>query len=219
MPRRRPQNPRPTPPASPALLASPALPATPATPAPVALPALLALTALTACAPAAHLRPVTPFAPDRRAEFGLGYTAVGPRPVGHDTWHHGGQAWATAAATTWLDVALIGAFDDTAGTAGLAVRWRALEADRAALGLGLEVGIGWAGIEIPVAVRVVDGLWLYSSPQLGSWGADATVRVPVGVDVEVIESLRVRTEAQLNYPDFDPYQRRVQLGFGLGWQL
>ncbi|MCB9544083.1 MAG: hypothetical protein R3F65_15815 [bacterium] len=180
---------------------------------------VLALAALAGCAPAAHLRPITPFAPDRVAEVGVGYVAVGPRPVGHDAWSHGGQAWASAAATSWLDVALIGAFDDTAGTAGLAVRWRALEGDRGALGLGVELGIGWAALEVPVAVRVVDGLWLYSSPQLGSWGTDPTVRVPVGVDVAVIDALRLRTEAQLNYPDFDPYQRRLQLGFGLGWQL
>lgn len=174
---------------------------------------------LVGCAPAANLRPMTPFPPGKRAEVGLGYTAVGPRPVGLDEWAHGGQGWATAAATPWLDVAVVGAFTDTAGTAGVAVRWRALDADRVALGLGVELGVGWAGVQLPVAARIVDGLWIYSAPQLGTWGADVAPRLPVGIDVEVLDMLRVRGEAQVNYPDFDPYRRRVHLGFGVGWLL
>lgn len=187
---------------------------------PLCAASIIAIAVGAGCSPAAHLRPMTPWAPDRDVEVGMGYTAVGPRPVGQDTWQHGGQAWASASATSWLDLALVGAFDaELNGTAGLAVRWRALEVDRAALGLGVELGVGWAGIELPVAVRVLDGLWVYSSPHLGTWGTLPTVRVPVGVDVELVDTLRLRGEAQLNYPDFDPYQRRVQLGVGLGWQL
>jgi len=162
---------------------------------------------------------MTPFAPDAVAEVGLAYTAVGPRPVGQDAWQHGGQAWGTVAATTWLDLALVGAFDDVGGTAGLAIRWRALDADRVAVGLGMELGVGWAGLQLPVAARVMDGVWIYTAPQIGTWGVDLGPRLPIGVDIEVLDRLRVRTEGQLNYPDFDPYRRRVHLGVGLGWQL
>lgn len=165
------------------------------------------------------MRPMTPLPPGKRAEVGLAYTAVSPRPVGQDPWTHGGQAWATASATTWLDVALVGAFDSGGGTAGLALRWRALDHDRVALGLGVEVGVGWAGIQIPVAARVIDGVWLYTAPQLSTWGTDLAPRIPLGVDVQIHDMLRVRTEAQLNYPDFDPYRRRLHLGVGLGWLL
>ncbi len=183
------------------------------------LSTLLLALFVTACAPAANMRPMTPFPPGKRAEVGLAYTAVGPRPVGQDPWQHGGQAWATAAATTWLDVALVGAFDDAGGTAGLAVRWRALDHHRVALGLGVEVGVGWAGVQLPVAARLFDGVWVYTAPQLGTWGVDLAPRLPLGIDVQILDVVRVRTEAQLNYPDFDPYRRRLHLGVGLGWLL
>lgn len=181
--------------------------------------ALLATAAL-GCSPAANLRPMTPLPPTARAEIGVGYTTVGPRPLQADEgWAHGGQIWGTWNAQTWLDIAVVGAFDDESGTAGLAVRWRALETDRVALGLGVELGAGWAGVQVPVAARLLDGVWVYTAPQLGTWGIDPTARVPVGIDVEVLDTLRVRTEAQLNYPAFDPYLRRLHLGVGLGWLL
>lgn len=184
-----------------------------------ALPLLAGLLALAGCSPAANLRPMTPLPPTARAEVGVGYTAVGPRPLQDDGWAHGGQAWGTLSATTWLDVSVVGAFDDQSGTAGVAVRWRAFDHERVALGVGVELGVGWAGLQLPIAARLLDGVWVYSAPQIGTWGIDPTVRVPVGIDVEVLDTFRVRTEAQLNYPNFDPYLRRTQLGVGLGWLL
>lgn len=162
---------------------------------------------------------MTPLPPTARGEVGMGYVAVGPRPLIEEPWHHAGQAWGTLSATSWLDVAVVGAFDDTGGTAGLAVRWRALDHERVSLGLGVEVGAGWATLELPVAAQVLDGLWIYSAPQVGNWGTLPTARVPVGIDVQVLDTFRVRTEAQLNYPDFDPHLRRLHLGVGVGWLL
>ncbi|MEZ4468043.1 MAG: hypothetical protein R3F60_26205 [bacterium] len=186
---------------------------------------LLALAHLaSACAPAANLRPMTPMLPDHAAEVGVGYTQVGPRPVGQDDTVHGGQAWVTSQPLTWLDISLVGAFAaQGVAVAGLAVRWRALEVDGFAAGIGAELGSGWAAIDLPLAVRVVDGLWAYSAPQLGTWGKDATVRLPLGLDVELFDELRIRGEAQMNYPrrdgEFDGYQRRLHLGMGMAFRL
>lgn len=174
---------------------------------------------LVGCAPAANMRPLTPMIPNDSTELGVAYTAVGPRPVGQDEWAHGGQVWGTYQPATYFDVSLIGAFADGV-TAGLAVRWRALEFDRFATGLSAEIGAGWAALNLPLAVRVNDSIWLYSAPQYGTWGVDlTTVRLPLGVDVKVADELRIRGEAQVNYPDFDPYKRRVHLGMGLAFRL
>lgn len=171
------------------------------------------------CAPATNMRPLTPMIPHDTTEVGVAYTAVGPRPVGQDDWAHGGQAWGTYQPVTWLDVSLVGAFADGI-TAGLAVRWRALETEHFATGLSAEVGAGWVAVNLPLAVRVHERLWIYSAPQYGTWGVDLeTVRLPIGLDLKVADDLRVRGEAQMNYPDFDPYKRRLQLGMGLAFRL
>ncbi|MCA9526135.1 MAG: hypothetical protein KC549_07530 [Myxococcales bacterium] len=177
-----------------------------------------------ACAPAANMRPMTPMLPSHQGELGVAYTQVGPRPVGEDATMHGGQAWATMQPLTWLDISLVGAFASQGlAVAGLAVRWRAIEVDGFAAGIGAELGTGWVGVDLPVAVRVFDGLWAYSAPQLGTWGKDPTVRLPLGLDVEVSEELRIRGEAQMNYPrrdgEFDGYQRRLHLGMGMAFRL
>lgn len=174
---------------------------------------------LGACAPAVGMRPMTPMLPHDDAEFGVAWTGVGPRPIGEQETTHGGQGWVTAQPLTWLDISLVGAFAEGSYTAGLAVRWRAVETEHFAAGLGAELGIGWAAVDLPVAVQVIDGFWAYSAPQLGTWGTDATVRLPLGLDVELTEELRVRGEAQMNYPDFDPYQRRLQWGMGMAFRL
>lgn len=170
------------------------------------------------CAPAAHMRPLVPLLPNHDGELGMAYTAVGPRPVGQDPWRSGAQAWGTLQPTASFDMSLVGVFADTF-SAGLALRWRALETSAFAAGLGAELGVGWLAVNLPFAVRVQDQVWIYSAPQYGAWGVDETIRLPLGVDVEVSEELHVRGEAQLNYPDFDPYKRRVHMGLGLAFQL
>lgn len=179
----------------------------------------LALLTLGGCAPAANMRPMTPMLPDHQGEFGVAWTRVGPRPVGEDEPTWGGQSWVTAQPLTWLDISVVGAFAEGQYTAGLAVRWRAVQYDFFAAGLGAELGSGWAAVDLPLAVRVIDGLWAYSAPQYGTWGSVSTIRVPLGLDVELTDELRVRGEAQINYPDFDPYQRRVHLGMGMAFRL
>ncbi len=172
---------------------------------------------LTACAPPGHLRPMLPVK-DSPGEVGAGYALAGPRPVGQDEWAGAMQGWSTWHATARLDLAVVGAFDGAYGTAGLAIRLRALRFEHLQAGLGVELGYGWAALELPIAVGHGD-LWIYSAPQYGSWGVDETVRVPLGLDWNVHSELHLRAEAAMNYPDFDPYQRRLHLGLGAAWAL
>ena len=174
--------------------------------------------ACTGCAPATYQRPMVPLMPDQRGEMGLAFNRVGPRPVGQDEWTSGGQAWGTYQPVTWFDVSLVGTFTD-GFSAGLAMRWRAIESDNFAAGLGAELGVGWAALNLPISVRVQDRVWMYTAPQYGSWGVDDTVRLPLGVDVRVADEFHVRGEAQVNYPDFDVFKRRVHMGLGLAFRL
>jgi hypothetical protein len=179
---------------------------------------LVAAADLAGCAPAGSFRPLVPLQPDRNLEVGTGYVAISPRPVGEDPWQHGGQAWTTVPLSIF-DLALIGAFDfEGRATAGLGVRVRAFESEHANVGAGIELGYGWVAFELPMAVGS-DRVWLYTAPQLGTWGRDETARLPVGVDLRVHDALHVRTEAQVNYPELDGYQRRVHLGVGLAYEL
>lgn len=165
------------------------------------------------------MRPLNPMLPDHQAELGLAHTLVGPRPVGQDDWVHGAQAWSTWQPTGAFDLSFVGVFAD-GFTGGLALRWRALEGQHFAAGVGAEIGVGWLALNLPVAARLQERVWLYSAPQLGSWGIDLeSVRLPLGVDVKVADEVHVRGEAQLNYPDFDPYKRRVHMGLGLAFRL
>lgn len=179
----------------------------------------MGLALLQGCAPFANMRPITPLLPDQDVELGMAYTTSSPRPVGRDAWAHGVQGWSTIQPLTWLDVSLVGHFDGEYGSAGLGVRFRPIELERFVGGLGFEVGYGWLAAELPFAVGAGDRVWLYSSPQIGSWGHDPTVRVPIGVSVEVVDRIMLRGEGQVNYPDFDPYKRRFHLGFGVAYQL
>lgn len=179
------------------------------------LPLLLVL----GCAPPLQMRPMTPPHPGRTAEVGAAFAGVGPRPVGEDEWAYATQAWATWPRGSRVDLSLVGAFDGARATGGLGFRVEAFRVPHFGAGFGVELGTGWVSFEIPLAVDIGDRVAIYTAPQLGTWGIDQTVRVPVGVDVRVVEALSVRGEAQLNEPDFDPYKRRLHLGLGVAWQL
>lgn len=171
------------------------------------------------CAPPAHMRPMVPMLPGHNGELGAAYAAVGPRPVGQDGWGHGTQAWGLLQPTTTFDMSVVGVFADGV-TAGLALRWRGFESDHFAAGVGAELGVGWIALNLPVAVQLQERMWLYSAPQVGNWGLDLeSIRLPVGLDVRVADQVHLRGEAQLNYPDFDPYKRRLHMGFGLAYRL
>ncbi len=173
---------------------------------------------LGACAPALSLRPLIPLQPDRDAEVGVGFAGVSPRPVGQDAWRFGGQSWGTVPVSVF-DLAVIGAFDDAGNaTGGLGVRVHPLDTRHLRVGAGLELGYGWVAFELPFAVGR-DRLWVYGAPQLGTWGRATTARLPLGVDLRVDDAMHVRTEAQLNYPELDGYQRRVHVGVGLAYEL
>ena len=182
------------------------------------LPVLLLAFEL-ACAPAVNLRPPTPMARGRDFEMGVGFGAVSPRPVGEDPWVTAAQGWVTASVFDPIDVLLMGGYDGQYGTGGLGARFRFLEFEHFRGGVGLELGAGWIGIELPMAAKVYDGVWLYSMPHYGTWGLDKTIRLPLGIEVGADSPTRLRLEGQLNYPDFDPYKRRVHFGVGVGYQL
>ncbi len=177
----------------------------------------LLVAVLAGCAPGANLRPLTPMG-ERRLEVGLGATTVSPRPYVDEPWRGASQGWVTGRPTRRLDLSVIGAFDGEAGTAGLSSRFRIVEGDWYAFGAGLAVGSGFIAVEMPFALGLADWLWVYSGPHFGNWGVDPTVRVPLGLDVRVAEPLFFRTEAEWNYADFDPYQQRYHLSFGVAYQ-
>ncbi len=180
-----------------------------------AMSRLLPVLVLVGCAPPVGLRPLTA-QPGRAAEVGVGYGVVGPRPVGQDEWAGAAQGWATAFDMAAFDVSLMGAFDGEVATGGLGLRARLLDGGLGAVGVGIELGVGWAALEIPATLAVGRFAQVYVAPQFGTWGVDRTVRLPVGVDVPV-GPVSVRGEAQLNYPDLDAYQRRLHLGLGVAY--
>ncbi len=183
-----------------------------------ALPLVATLLAL-GCAPPLGMRPMTRPLPGHTVEMGAGFAAVGPRPVGQDDWGYATQGWVTAPRGSMVDVSLVGAFDGAHGTAGLGFRVQTIRTQHIGVGLGVEVGTGWVAAELPIALTLRDRYTVYTAPQLGTWGIDQTVRVPLGVDVRVVDALSMRGEAQLNYPDYDPYKRRLHLGLGVAWAL
>lgn len=181
--------------------------------------ATLPLLMLLGCAPPLHMRPMSPPYKDRTAEVGTALAAVGPRPAGQDEWAYAQQAWATWPRGSIVDLSVIGVFDGDRVAGGLGLRVETFRNDYVGVGLGMEVGSGWVAIEVPLAVNFGDRVALYTSPQVGTWGVDQTVRFPVGVDVRVVDAFSMRGEAQLNYPDYDPYKRRYHMGLGVAWQL
>jgi hypothetical protein len=176
---------------------------------------MLAL-ALAACAPGANLRPLEPMG-DHAWEAGLGATTISPRPYRDEPWRTAAQGWTTARPTSWFDLSLVGAFDGEHGTAGLSTRFRIAEGDRWAFGTGLLFGSGWIGVELPISVGLTDWLWVYTGPSWQNWGLKPTVRLPLGVDLHLADRLRFRTEAEYNDVDYDPYQRRIHVSFGVAY--
>lgn len=175
--------------------------------------------AVLGCAPLASLRPAGGMAESHRSvEVGAGAVAFGPRPYVTETWQPVGQIWGTLGLSRWFELSAVGAFDEQAFAAGGALRWIPLRSNRVAAGAEVEVGFAWAALALPIAARLSDGFWLYSTPRLGSVGIHLTPGVPVGISADVADGLILRGEAQLSWEDFLAYERRFHLAGGIAYQ-
>lgn len=186
--------------------------------APAALSALCA--ACVGCAPLASLRPAGGLVESGRSfELGAGAVALGPRPYVIESWQPVGQVWGTLALSRWFELSTVGAFDEAGFAVGETLRWIPLRLDRLALGGELELGFAWAAVALPVALRLTDGVWLYSTPRLGNLGIHLTPGLPAGISVNVAGGLVLRAEAQVSWADFLAYQRRLHLAAGAAYQF
>jgi len=180
---------------------------------------LLLSSGLFGCAPLASLRPAGGlWESDRSAEIGAGAVALGPRPYVIESWQPVGQVWGALRLDRSFELSAIGAFDEQAFAAGGALRWIPLRADRLAAGAEVEFGFAWAALALPIALRLSDGLWLYTAPRLGNMGIHLTPGLPGGLSLEIFDGWIVRAEAQLSWEEFLAYQRRVHLAGGMAYQ-
>jgi hypothetical protein len=172
-----------------------------------------------ACAPVASFRPAAPLLEERSIELGVGGVAVAPRPYVQEPWRGAGQVWAAGPISRVFDLGGVVAFDLGGFAAGGSLRAHLFTRDRFALAADLEAGWAWAALAIPVAVRLFDETWLYTAPRFGNWGGNVSVGIPLGLSVRIRGGFHLRAEAQIAWPDFDPYQRRVFLGLAAAQQL
>jgi hypothetical protein len=172
----------------------------------------------TGCAPLASFRPASGLMPGRKLEVGGGAVLLGSRPYVEEPSRGAGQVWATGDASRSVSLTLLGAFDAEAVALGGALRLNALETDRLAAGVEVELGYAWAGISLPFAVRAVDETWLYSAPRVGSWGMDFLLSAPVGVSVRVVDGLMLRAEGQASWQGARHFNRRMHLGAAAAYQ-
>jgi hypothetical protein len=192
-------------------------------PRPYALaPALAFMSALAPaldCAPLGELRPGSMMMPGRSSEIGAGLVHVGPRtPYVEESPANVGMLWASRDATRAINVSLVSAFDRNALAIGAALRVNALRYDRFAGGLELQLGHAWGALVLPVAVRLHDQTWVYTSPRFGTIGRDPSFGVPVGLSVRVWSGLALRGELQSSWQDFRYYNRRLHSALGVAWE-
>lgn len=182
---------------------------------------MLALVALllVGCAPPATFRPAPPLLEDRAVELGAGGAAISPRPYVQEPWRGAGQIWAAGPISGVFDLGAVVAFDLDGFAAGGSLRAHLVTHDRFALAVDLELGWAWAALAFPVAFRLFDESWVYVAPRVANWGASPSLGVPFGLSVRVRDGFFVRAEAQWQWPELSPYQRRIHLGLALAQQL
>lgn len=174
---------------------------------------------LIGCGPVAGFRPAAGLMPDRRAEAGFGVAEVSPRPYVEEPAATAGQAWLSGRATRHIDLTGLFAFDDDAVAGGLAARFMPLRSDRFVAGFEQELGYAWFAASTPVALRLFDQTWLYTSPRLGTWGAELSFMVGLGASVRLYDGLMLRAEWQRSWQDFKYYNRRDHRGLAIAHQF
>jgi len=157
--------------------------------------------------------------PGRGAELGAAGVVVSPRQQVEEPARAAGQLWAMTRAGGRFTLSAIGAFDDDALGLGVAARFDAIETDRFAGGVELELGYAWAALSLPVAVRMFGRSWAYSGPRLSTWGIQPLASLPAGASFHAGDGVFVRAEGQVLIQDFVWGQPRWTAGLGAAYQL
>jgi hypothetical protein len=123
-------------------------------------------------------------------EVGLGAVTVSPRPYVDESWLYAGQFWFSARAAPWLNLSAIAAFDPEAIGVGGGATALAIRADRFAGGVEAELGYGWGAAGLPMAFRLFEQNWLYSTPRVTNFGIYPAFGVPVSSAYIFTRSLR-----------------------------
>jgi hypothetical protein len=175
---------------------------------------------LCACAPLANFRPAAGLEPGRSFEVGGGGLVQGKRPFVDEPAHGAAQLWATGRLGPRFSLSGIAAFDASAFAAGGALRLDAVRTDRFFLGIEPELGFAWVAGVVPIAVRIVDWSFIYTSPRFGTRGEDWALDVPLGASVRLYEGLSLRGEYAVSWShDLTYYQQRRQASFGAAYQF
>lgn len=167
--------------------------------------AVSAYYALWACAPPSTFRAMT-LDLDHPNEFGLGASGVGTIDDPAACWN-GYLACSGPHAQLWYQHRFNQRFS-FGGTvfvgqasglgAGVQARLHWVELDRFRFGTDLEGGFLWGGVGLPVSVRLVDDLWLYSSPAIRANNFQ-TARLPLGLAWGVTDQFWLQGEAAYGY--------------------
>jgi hypothetical protein len=172
-----------------------------------------------ACAPLASFRPASGIMPGRTLEVGAGGVLEGPRPYVTEPTRATGQLWASGRADEKLTLTGIVAFDASALALGGSARIDLVRADRFAAGVEPELGLLWAALDVPIALRLYDETWVYTAPRFGTRGLDWALTVPVGVSVRVYDGLMLRAEYGTSWStELTYFQRRDLFGVALALQ-
>ena len=66
---------------------------------------------------------------------------------------------------------------------------------------------------------VTDPVPLYAAPRYGNFGGRPTLGIPAGLSVRLTGATFVRVEAQVAWPDFSPYERRLHVALAVAQQI
>ena len=171
------------------------------------------------CGPVSSFRPASGIMPENTLEFGMGATALSPRPYVTEDWQAVGMLWVSSEATRWSDLSAIMAFDADALALGGAYRVYYVDHDRFAGAVEGELGVAWAAFSLPLALRLVDQTHVYASPRIGTWGLEPIFGIPVGVSVRVYRGLMIRGEWQRSWQNLMYYNRRDHWGIAGAYQF
>lgn len=171
-----------------------------------------------ACAPSQGFRPAGALDYGRDDEVGLAVSRVSARPYINETAQYVGQLWwSTRLDARWV-LSAVGAFDEGSAAGGAAVRLDLASGRWAALAAEAEVGLFWGALSVPMTLRVWRRLGLYSAPRLGTWGPEVTPFLPLGISMQILDSVSLRAEGQVSWGDFKYYNRRVHWGLAGAYQ-
>jgi hypothetical protein len=155
-----------------------------------------------------------------RNDVGMGAVAIRPRRYSNEPTFFVAQVWGSRRVSQQLKVSGIAAFDADAVAGGAALAWLPLRSSRLTFGVEAELGYAWASLGVPFAAEIItDRVTVYSAPRLGNWGSKWTPSLPLGMELAGPHGMAVRLEAQVNWADFQYYNRRLQVGLALAYQF